>query len=157
MLSRNLTIQKMYFIYVLIFNFADKICCWTSPRCGKVTLILHWYSPSSSILSSNCHTGYTAIQSCTSKRSSVMKYPIAFSMLLLVLLPYQPSICWSKLNLDLWNILCFHIMCLILTILSHSLNRVGICLLTLHYMSETLYHVARIVDYLDKDDNGSKG
>ncbi|XP_034252703.1 translocating chain-associated membrane protein 1 [Thrips palmi] len=38
-----------------------------------------------------------------------------------------------------------------------NLNRVGICLLTLHYMSEALYHVARIVDYLDKDDNGSKG
>lgn len=38
-----------------------------------------------------------------------------------------------------------------------NLNRVGICLLTLHYMSEALYHVARIVDYFDKDDNGSKG
>lgn len=38
-----------------------------------------------------------------------------------------------------------------------NLNRVGICLLTLHYMSEALYHVARIVEYLDKDDNGSKG
>lgn len=39
-----------------------------------------------------------------------------------------------------------------------NLNRVGICLLTLHYLSEALYHVARIVDYLDKDDNnGSKG
>ncbi|KAE8751052.1 hypothetical protein FOCC_FOCC002137 [Frankliniella occidentalis] len=38
-----------------------------------------------------------------------------------------------------------------------NLNRVGICLLTLHYLSESLYHVARIVEYLDKDDNGSKG
>lgn len=37
-----------------------------------------------------------------------------------------------------------------------NLNRVGICLLTLHYLSEALYHVARIVEYLDKDDNGSK-
>lgn len=37
-----------------------------------------------------------------------------------------------------------------------NFNRVGICLLILHYLSEALYHVARIIDFVDKEEKGSK-
>ncbi|XP_075210605.1 translocating chain-associated membrane protein 1 [Lycorma delicatula] len=37
-----------------------------------------------------------------------------------------------------------------------NFNRVGICLLVLHYTSEALFHVARIIDFIDKEEKGSK-
>lgn len=37
-----------------------------------------------------------------------------------------------------------------------NFNRVGICLLVLHYASEALFHVARIIDFIDKEEKGSK-
>jgi translocating chain-associated membrane protein 1 len=38
-----------------------------------------------------------------------------------------------------------------------SFSRVGICLLALHYTSEALFHAARLIYFLDKSENGSKG
>jgi hypothetical protein len=38
-----------------------------------------------------------------------------------------------------------------------SFTRVGICLLALHYSSEALFHAARLMYFLDKAENGSKG
>lgn len=37
-----------------------------------------------------------------------------------------------------------------------NFNRVGICLLVLHYTSEALFHIARIIDFVDKEEKGSK-
>ncbi|XP_071441950.1 translocating chain-associated membrane protein 1 [Hetaerina americana] len=38
-----------------------------------------------------------------------------------------------------------------------NFNRVGICLLVFHYVSEALFHAARLVYFADKAENGSKG
>jgi hypothetical protein len=38
-----------------------------------------------------------------------------------------------------------------------SFSRVGICLLALHYSSEAVFHAARLIYFLDKAENGSKG
>lgn len=37
-----------------------------------------------------------------------------------------------------------------------NFSRVGICLLVLHYISEALFHAARLIYFLDKAENGSK-
>jgi len=37
-----------------------------------------------------------------------------------------------------------------------NFNRVGICLLVLHYTSEAFYHVARLIDFVDKKEGTSK-
>ncbi|XP_054268771.1 translocating chain-associated membrane protein 1 isoform X2 [Macrosteles quadrilineatus] len=37
-----------------------------------------------------------------------------------------------------------------------NFNRVAICLLVIHYFSEALFHVARLVDFVDKEEKGSK-
>lgn len=37
-----------------------------------------------------------------------------------------------------------------------NFNRVTICLLVIHYVSEALYHVARLIDFVDKEEKGSK-
>lgn len=37
-----------------------------------------------------------------------------------------------------------------------NFNRVGICLLVLHYLSEAFYHIARLIDFVDKEERGSK-
>lgn len=47
-----------------------------------------------------------------------------------------------------YNIACFYVF---------SFSRVGICLLALHYTSEALFHAARLIYFLDKSENGSKG
>lgn len=38
-----------------------------------------------------------------------------------------------------------------------SFNRVAICLLVLHYFSEVIFHIARLIDFIDKEEKGSKG
>lgn len=38
-----------------------------------------------------------------------------------------------------------------------SFNRVGLCLIVIHYISETFYHSARLIDFIDKEERGSKG
>ncbi|KAL1123213.1 hypothetical protein AAG570_002300 [Ranatra chinensis] len=37
-----------------------------------------------------------------------------------------------------------------------NFNRVGVCLLVLHYFSEAVHHVARLIDFVDKEEKGSK-
>ncbi|XP_046673389.1 translocating chain-associated membrane protein 1 isoform X1 [Homalodisca vitripennis] len=37
-----------------------------------------------------------------------------------------------------------------------NFNRVAICLLVIHYLSEALFHVARLIDFVDKEEKGSK-
>lgn len=37
-----------------------------------------------------------------------------------------------------------------------NFNRVTICLLVIHYISEALYHIARLIDFVDKEEKGSK-
>ncbi|CAH0390891.1 unnamed protein product [Bemisia tabaci] len=37
-----------------------------------------------------------------------------------------------------------------------NFNRVGICLLMLHHLSEGFFHVARLIDFCDKEEKGSK-
>jgi hypothetical protein len=46
------------------------------------------------------------------------------------------------------NTVCFCVL---------SFSRVGICLVVLHYTSEALFHAARLIYFLDKAENGSKG
>ncbi|KAG8227842.1 hypothetical protein J437_LFUL008486 [Ladona fulva] len=38
-----------------------------------------------------------------------------------------------------------------------NFNRVGICLLVYHYVSEALFHAARLIYFADKTESGSKG
>jgi len=37
-----------------------------------------------------------------------------------------------------------------------NFNRVGVCLLVIHYISEEFYHIARLVDFVDKEEKGRK-
>lgn len=37
-----------------------------------------------------------------------------------------------------------------------NFNRVAICLLVIHYLSEALFHIARLIDFVDKEEKGSK-
>ncbi|KAG8227841.1 hypothetical protein J437_LFUL008485 [Ladona fulva] len=52
----------------------------------------------------------------------------------------------------------FNIITGVLTLyISSSFNRVGICLLVYHYVSEALFHAARLIYFADKTESGSKG
>jgi len=65
---------------------------------------------------------------------------------------YQTTNVWLFVIRDVWGIFhsigCFNVF---------SFSRVGICLLALHYSSEALFHAARLIYFLDKAENGSKG
>jgi len=65
---------------------------------------------------------------------------------------YQTTNDWSFVVRDVegmfCSIGCFYVF---------SFSRVGICLLALHYSSEALFHAARLIYFLDKAENGSKG
>lgn len=38
-----------------------------------------------------------------------------------------------------------------------NFTRVGLCLIVLHYISEAFFHVARLIDFADKNENGGQG
>lgn len=65
---------------------------------------------------------------------------------------YQTTNVWPFVVRDVWGMFhsigCFY---------AFSFSRVGICLLALHYTSEAVFHAARLIYFLDKAENGSKG
>lgn len=38
-----------------------------------------------------------------------------------------------------------------------NFTRVGLCLIVLHYISEAIFHGARLLDFTNKNENGSQG
>nr|BAN20942.1 translocation associated membrane protein [Riptortus pedestris] len=54
--------------------------------------------------------------------------------------------------------ICYASVAIVFIAAAYLLNftRVGICLLVLHYLSECFYHVARLIDFVDKEERGRK-
>ncbi|BES92010.1 translocation associated membrane protein [Nesidiocoris tenuis] len=70
-----------------------------------------------------------------------------------------PELYFQKVKKEeMFDRVAYAVMALIFIAAGYVLNfnRVGVCLLVIHYLSEEFYHIARLIDFVDKEEKGGK-